>query len=65
MAFYSEQVIEDVKAANDIVDVVSAYVTLKRKGSAYFGLCPFHKEKTGSFAVTPEKQIYHCYKYSC
>ena len=43
MAFYSEQVIEDVKAANDIVDVVSAYVTLKRKGSAYFGLCPFHK----------------------
>ena len=61
MAFYSEQVIEDVKAANDIVDVVSAYVTLKRKGSAYFGLCPFHKEKTGSFAVTPEKQIYHCF----
>lgn len=61
MAFYSEQIIEDVRAANDIIDVISSYVTLKRKGSAYFGLCPFHKEKTGSFAVTPEKQIYHCF----
>ncbi len=61
MAFYSEQVIEDVKSANDIVDVISSYVTLKRKGSSYFGLCPFHKEKTGSFSVAPDKQIYHCF----
>ncbi len=61
MAFYDESVIEEVKAANDIVDVVSSYVTLKRKGGGFFGLCPFHKEKTGSFSVAPDKQIYHCF----
>ena len=61
MAFYSDEIIEEVKSANDIVDVISSYVNLKRKGNGYFGLCPFHKEKTGSFAVSPDKQIYHCF----
>ena len=61
MAYYSEEFVEEVKAANDIVDVVSKYVTLKRKGTTYFGPCPFHREKTPSFAVTPDKQIYHCF----
>lgn len=61
MAFYSENIIEEVKSANDIIDVVSKYVSLKRRGNAYFGLCPFHKEKTGSFAVSADKQIYHCF----
>ena len=61
MAFYSEEIIEEVKAANDIVDVVSNYVQLKRNGNNYFGLCPFHREKTPSFSVASEKQIYHCF----
>ncbi len=61
MAFYSEEVIEEVRAANNIVDVVSSYVTLRRKGNTYFGQCPFHREKTPSFAVTADKQIYHCF----
>ena len=61
MAFYSDEIIEEVKAANDIVDVISQYVTLKRQGNTYFGLCPFHREKTSSFAVAPDKQIYHCF----
>jgi len=61
MAYYSEEIIEEVKSANDIVDVVSQYVTLKRQGTTYFGPCPFHREKTPSFAVTPDKQIYHCF----
>ena len=61
MAFYSDEIIEEVKAANDIVDVVSQYVTLKRQGNTFFGLCPFHREKTSSFAVAADKQIYHCF----
>lgn len=61
MAYYSEEIIEEIKSANDIVDVVSQYVTLKRQGTTYFGPCPFHREKTPSFAVTPDKQIYHCF----
>lgn len=61
MAFYSDEIIEEIKSANDIIDVISSYVTLKRKGNGFFGLCPFHKEKTGSFAVSPDKQIYHCF----
>lgn len=61
MAFYSEDVIDEVKSANDIVDVISKYVNLKRHGTTFFGNCPFHKEKTASFAVTPEKQIFHCF----
>ena len=61
MAFYSEEIIEQVIAANDIVDVIGTYVKLKRSGGTYVGLCPFHSEKTGSFAVSPAKQIYHCF----
>ena len=61
MAFYSDEFIEEVKSSNDIVDVVSGYVNLKRSGVTYFGTCPFHKEKTASFAVTPDKQIFHCF----
>ena len=61
MAFYSDDIIEEVKSANDIVDVVSSYVNLRRRGTTFFGPCPFHREKTPSFAVNPEKQIYHCF----
>lgn len=60
MAF-SQQFLDELVSRNDIVDVVSSYVALTRKGSNYFGLCPFHNEKTGSFSVSPDKQIYHCF----
>lgn len=53
--------LEELISRSDIVDVVSSYVALTRKGSNYFGLCPFHNEKTGSFSVSPDKQIYHCF----
>lgn len=58
---YSEDVIEAVRNANDIVDVIGTYVKLTKKGSNYFGLCPFHGEKTASFSVSPQKQIYYCF----
>ena len=58
---YSDDIIEEVRSKNDIVDVVSQYVKLTRKGSSYFGLCPFHNEKTPSFSVTPGKQMYYCF----
>lgn len=58
---YSDDIIEEVRMKNDIVDVISQYVKLNRKGSSYFGLCPFHNEKTGSFSVTPSKQMYYCF----
>ena len=61
MIRYSEELIEEIRSSNDIVDVVSQYVTLKRKGRSFFGLCPFHKEKSPSFSVSPEKQIFHCF----
>ena len=60
MAF-PQQFLDELIARNDIVDVVSSYVTLTKKGANYFGLCPFHSEKTGSFSVSPDKQIYHCF----
>lgn len=58
---YSDDIIEEVRMKNDIVDVVSQYVKLTRRGSTYFGLCPFHNEKTPSFSVTPSKQMYYCF----
>lgn len=58
---YSDDIIEEVRQKNDIVDVVSQYVKLTRKGNSYFGLCPFHNEKTPSFSVTPGKQMYYCF----
>ncbi|MBQ9280468.1 MAG: hypothetical protein IJ215_05465 [Clostridia bacterium] len=61
MAFYSNDVIEEVKSANDIVDVVSKYVNLRRRGNTFVGLCPFHHEKTASFSVSSDKQIFHCF----
>ncbi len=59
--YYPDSVIEDVRASNDIVDVISAYVKLQKKGGSYFGLCPFHNEKTPSFSVSPSKQMYYCF----
>ena len=59
MPYYSDELIEEVRSANDIVDVVSDYVRLQKKGNTYLGLCPFHNEKTPSFSVSRNKQIYH------
>ena len=59
--FYSENLIEEVRMKNDIVDVISSYVKLQKKGSSYFGLCPFHNEKSPSFSVSPSKQMYYCF----
>ena len=61
MPYYSDELIEEVRSRNDIVDVIGGYVRLKKKGSTYFGLCPFHNEKTGSFSVSPNKQMYYCF----
>ena len=58
---YSSDVIEEVVSRNDIVDVISNYVRLKRSGSSYVGLCPFHNEKSPSFSVSQSKQLYHCF----
>lgn len=58
---YPEELIEEVRSRNDIVDVISGYVKLKKSGSNYFGLCPFHNEKSGSFSVSPVKQMYYCF----
>lgn len=58
---YSEDIVEQVRTANDIVDVIGTHVKLTKKGSNYFGLCPFHGEKTPSFSVSPSKQIYYCF----
>ena len=59
--YYPDEIIDEVRSRSDIVDVVSANVKLSRKGSSYFGLCPFHSEKTPSFSVSPSKQIFYCF----
>ena len=59
--YYSDEVIEEVRSKNDIVDVISGYVRLQKKGSSYFGLCPFHNEKSPSFSVSRQKQMYYCF----
>ena len=61
MLRYSDEIIEEVRQTNDIVDIISQYVHLKRSGRNYFGLCPFHNEKSPSFSVSPDKQIFHCF----
>lgn len=61
MPIYSSEVIEEVVSRNDIVDVISGYIKLKKSGSSYVGLCPFHNEKSPSFSVSGTKQMYHCF----
>lgn len=61
MVQYSDELKEEIRAANDIVDVISQYVTLKRSGRNFFGLCPFHKEKSPSFSVSADRQYFHCF----
>lgn len=59
--YYSDDIVEEVRMKNDIVDVISGYVKLQKKGSSYFGLCPFHNEKSPSFSVSRQKQMYYCF----
>lgn len=59
--YYSDDLIEEIRSKNDVVDVISSYVKLKKQGATYFGLCPFHNEKSPSFSVTPGKQMYYCF----
>lgn len=61
MIRYSDEILDDVRQSNDIVNIISQYVALKRKGRNYFGLCPFHNEKSPSFSVSPDRQIFHCF----
>lgn len=59
--YYPEEVIEEVRTRSDIVDIISGYMALQKKGGSYFGLCPFHHEKSPSFSVSGQKQMYHCF----
>ena len=59
--YYPEELIEEIRAKNDIVEVISGYVRLQKKGNNYFGLCPFHNEKSPSFSVSGAKQMYYCF----
>ena len=61
MASISDDKVEEVRAASDLVDVVSDYVRLKKQGARFVGLCPFHSERTPSFSVDPQANLYHCF----
>ena len=61
MVRYSDELLDEIRSSNDIVDIISQYVVLKRSGRNFFGLCPFHNEKSPSFSVSPDKQIFHCF----
>lgn len=61
MVRYSDELIDEIRSKNDIVDIISQYIVLKRSGRNFFGLCPFHNEKSPSFSVSPDKQIFHCF----
>lgn len=58
---FNEDNIREIRESNDIVDIISQHIALKRTGSNFVGLCPFHNEKTPSFSVSPSKQMYHCF----
>ena len=59
--YYPDELIQEIRMKNDIVDVISGYVRIQKKGSSYMGLCPFHNEKSPSFSVSPTMQVYHCF----
>ena len=59
--YYPDELVEEIREKNDVVSVIGEYVKLTRKGGSYFGLCPFHNEKTPSFSVSPQKGIFHCF----
>ena len=59
--FYTDDTIEEVRSRNDVVDLIGNYIKLTKKGSSYFGLCPFHNEKSPSFSVSRDKQMYYCF----
>lgn len=59
--YYPDDIVEEVRQKNDIVDVISSYVKIQKKGASYFGLCPFHNEKSPSFSVSGSKQMYYCF----